>query len=186
MANVSKKQKTNNSNFSHTKFLITVFVALFLGFLIYQASKTTATDSGDGVPGGDIPLATLDGGTITLNQFAGKVLIVDFWATWCPPCIKEIPGYIRLYNKYRDQGFEIIGITLQSGTAQDVKAFVEKHGINYPIVMGNNQIVQAYGGITGFPTTFIVDQKGRIVRKYVGFRPESVFEEDIRSLLGAN
>ncbi|MDQ7066192.1 MAG: TlpA disulfide reductase family protein [candidate division KSB1 bacterium] len=186
MANVKKNKKSTNNGFSQTKFLITVFVALFLGFLVYQASKTTATGSDGAVPGGDIPLATLDGGTITLNQFAGKILIVDFWATWCPPCKMEIPGYIKLYNKYRDKGLEIIGVTLQSGTVQDVKAFVEEHGINYPIVMGNNQIVQAYGGITGFPTTFIVDQKGRIVRKYVGFRPEAVFDEDIRTLLRAN
>ncbi len=184
MATSNKTTSSAKNGFSQTKFLLTVFVAVFIAFVVYQVSKTTATDAeGGAIPGGDIPLATLDGGSVTLNDFAGKVLIVDFWATWCPPCKMEIPGYIRLYNKYRDKGFEIIGITLQSGTAKDVKEFVEKNGINYPIVMGNNAIVEAFGGITGFPTTFILDRKGRIIRKYVGFRPESVFEEDIKPLL---
>ncbi len=173
--------------FVKTKFLLSILVGLFLAFLAYQTTKTTAGNAGNGsIPGGDITMERVAGGSFSLNEFAGKVLIVDFWATWCPPCKREIPGYIRLYRKYRDQGVEIVGITLQSGTAADVSKFVAAAGINYTIVLGNNAIVRAFGGVSAFPTTFVLDQSGKIVRKYVGFRPEEVFENDIRSLLQAN
>jgi len=128
-------------------------------------------------------LPDLDGKMVSLKDFKGKVLILDFWATWCPPCREEIPHFQELYAKYRGKGFEVIGIALDQGGAKVVKPFAEKFNIGYTILLGGAEISDAYGGIIGIPTTFVIDRKGQIIKKYVGYRDKEVFEEDIKGLL---
>ncbi|RMD96017.1 MAG: TlpA family protein disulfide reductase [Calditrichaeota bacterium] len=179
-------KKPANDNLKTVRWILGIFVIIFIGFLVYQTSQSTSGTLGDKLPGGNIALRSIDGRTLKLDDFAGKVLIVDFWATWCPPCKKELPGYMHLYDRYHRQGLEIVGVTLQSGTLSEVKQFVQAAGINYPIVMGTNEIVSAFGGITGFPTTFVIDRTGKVQRRYEGYRPVSVFERDIRQFLNSN
>ncbi len=126
----------------------------------------------------------LDGGTLTNADLAGKVVIVDFWATWCGPCKAAIPHLIELYDEYKDQGVEIVGVSLDRQGARIVEPFVNQAKINYPIVIGNAQVVQDFGGFRGIPTAFVISQDGKIVRKHVGFRPKEAYEKDIRALLG--
>jgi len=128
-------------------------------------------------------LRDLNGKQVSLSDFKGKVVILDFWATWCPPCVIEIPHFIELYEQYKDQGFVMVGISLDRQGVGVVKSFVQKYRVNYPILMTDGRVDRVYGGITGIPTTFVIDRAGNIRRKYVGYRDKSVFETDIKALL---
>ncbi len=131
----------------------------------------------------DFTLPDLEGNSLTLSDFKGRVIILNFWATWCPPCRKEIPDFIELYEKYKDEGLLIIGVSLDRGDSRTVKQFSKNYKINYPIVLGNVNVTQDYGGIRGIPTTFVIDRKGNIKKKYVGYRSRAIFEEAVKRLL---
>jgi peroxiredoxin len=131
-------------------------------------------------------LPNLDGKTVKNTDFLGKVVILDFWATWCPPCRMEVPHFNRLQAEYRDQGLEIVGLSLDAGGARDVRPFVEEYKVNYTMLLATDETSQSYGGVVGIPTTFVIDRKGTIVKKFVGFTPPEVFEETIKPLLAAS
>jgi len=121
---------------------------------------------------------------LRFSDFRGKVVLVDVWATWCPPCREEIPGFINLYKKYKNKGLEIIGIAMDQEGKKVVKPFAEKFKINYHIVIGDTRkVMKIFGPIRGIPTTFLIDGKGIIKNKYVGYRTEEEFEKDIKKLL---
>lgn len=131
----------------------------------------------------DFTLGTIDGEELALSEFKGKVIILNFFATWCPPCRRKIPGFIELYNRYRDQGLEIIGVSVDRDKGALI-SFVRNQKINYSIVLaGKSKITEDYGGIRGIPTTFIIDQELKIRSKHIGYRPMGVFEEEIKGLL---
>jgi peroxiredoxin len=131
----------------------------------------------------DFELQDLQGNVVRLSDFSGNVIILDFWATWCPPCKAEIPGFIKLYDEYKDQGLEIIGIAADQGGQSVVQQFANEYGINYPILMYTMKVVSDYGGIRGIPTTFIINKDGQVVNKFVGYRDESVFRKEIERWL---
>ena len=113
----------------------------------------------------------------------GKVVILDFWATWCPPCRKGIPDLISIQNEYKDD-LVVIGISLDQPATQDqLVPFIESYGINYPIVLGNIEVSSAYGNIQAIPTTFIIDKEGNIINKHIGLAPKSTLVEEINLLL---
>lgn len=131
----------------------------------------------------DFSLQNLNGNKVKLSDYSGKLVFVNFWATWCPPCRAEIPGFIKMYDKYKDQGLEIIGISTDRDGKELVKEFVQKNKVNYTVLMFDMDVITAYGGITGIPTTFIVNQKGEIVNKFVGFPGDEAFEKEIKTWL---
>ena len=126
---------------------------------------------------------TLDGKSVSLADYKGKVLLLNFWDTWCPPCRAEIPDFIDLYREYNSKGFEILGVAGGRAGINAVKEFVDQYGINYPVALANQQIFNGYGGITSIPTTFIIDKDGNINQKIVGLRPRNYFEAVINELL---
>jgi len=131
----------------------------------------------------DFTLKDLNGNDFSLSSTKGKVVILDFWATWCPPCRMEIPHFQALHKQYGDKGLVIVGVALDQGGVRDVKPFVKSNGVTYPIVIGNQKVVESYGGVRGIPTTFVIDRKGQIVTKVVGYRDKNFFEEEIKKLL---
>lgn len=131
----------------------------------------------------DFTLQTTDGKILKLSDYKGKVVIIDFWATWCGPCRKGIPDLIQLKKKYGSKGFEIIGVSVDSDTKEEVIPFMKKNGINYPVVYGNQNVTQQYGGVRAIPTSFVIDKKGKIVATYEGLMPLETYENHIKKLL---
>jgi thiol-disulfide isomerase/thioredoxin len=153
---------------------------LILGLItIACGSKEQAKQSGTA----DFILPSIEGSEYSLSQFNGQVVVIDFWATWCPPCRNSIPAFIELYNKYHDQGFTILGISLDTDV-QAVRNYSAQMKIPYPILMGNKDIARAYQ-VSGIPKTLFLDRKGKTRKIQVGFAPEleAQFDQFIRSLL---
>lgn len=173
------------------KILILTFVFLVATFALLQNSLTeaksildkTTTNLLSDKKAADFKLKTLDGKEIKLSDYRGKVVIIDFWATWCPPCRKGIPDLISLQTEFK-KDLVVIGISLdQQNTLKDLKPFIENYKINYPVVLGDEKVVKDYGGISAIPTSFIIDQKGNIVDSHVGLVPKAVYSDQIKSLL---
>lgn len=150
---------------------------------VQERSSQPETQWGQNTRAPDFTLTDSRGKKISLSDYRGQVVILDFWATWCGPCRMEIPGFVKLRDKYNDKGFEIIGISLDQQGWKVVKPFMKEYKMNYPVVLGNRQIAAAYGGIRAIPTTFIINKEGQVVDKIIDFKPESYFEDAITKLL---
>ena len=133
----------------------------------------------------DFELYNLSGKTVRLSDFSGKVLILDFFATWCPPCKAEIPHFVELKSKYGDSGLEIIGISLDRGAGWNelLERFASTYQINYPILKGSDEVVNAYGGIRAIPTTFVIDRNQGVKDKVIGYIDKASWEQKILPLL---
>jgi len=170
-------------------------VVIIVGVLVALVVAGCAMMSGGGNNTAPIAVSPVPAVTENVMQsleaYRGKVVILDFWATWCGPCRMEIPGFISLQNKYRNQGLEIIGVSIDPiaprgnpAGAPAVAPFMQSTGINYTIWMVNTPgALRGYDVSQGIPTTYVIDRKGQIVKTYIGAKPESVFEKDINSLL---
>lgn len=134
-------------------------------------------------PAPDFSLHSIDGEPIRSTDLRGKVIVINFWATWCPPCTYEIPHLNKLYRRYAEEGLEIIGFSLDRNGLRTVKNYVRENDIAYPIAMATAELVQDFGEIQGIPTSFLIDRKGKIVRKIVGYRSYEHFEKIVREVL---
>lgn len=179
-----------------TLFLLSVFIFLGCGEGNAQAqaknNKKTKRPKG-AIKAPDFTLSDLEGNRVKLEDYRGKVVLLNFWGTWCGPCRYEIPDFIKLVDKYQKTGLEILGVTLTSGPPDNIQRFSDKMGINYTLLtdIENNEtqiVTWEYGQATGkpingVPTTFIIDRDGYIVKKYIGPRPEHIFYKDLKPYL---
>jgi thiol-disulfide isomerase/thioredoxin len=123
------------------------------------------------------------GKPVNKDNWAGKVVLVNFWATWCPPCREEIPELLRLKKEYKDR-LEIVGISEDDDPPEKVLKFARQQGMTYPIVMATPELIESYGGVPALPTSFLIDTQGRVVQKHSGLYPIEAYDLEIRSLLG--
>jgi len=183
------------------KNVIIIFLSIFIGVIIYwqltdakgaqpkensiitepvQGSEITNDDE---IPAPDFMLTSTDGKQIKLSDYKGKIVILDFWATWCAPCRKGIPDLVEIQKEYKDN-VVIVGISLdKQSTKNFVIPFMKEFGINYPVVYGNGKVVADYGYIQAIPTSFIIDRKGNIVDGFVGLVTKDAYTNRIISLL---
>ena len=124
-----------------------------------------------------------DGNAVDSGKFQGKVLLVTFFATWCPPCMQEIPSLIKIQQEFAGKGFSVVAISVDQGGTGQVKKVVEKTGINYPVLMADSKVTSDFGGVVGIPTSFLINQQGNVIKNYPGYVGHNVFVEDIKKLL---
>jgi peroxiredoxin len=149
-----------------------------------EAAQFEGCSVEDKIANYDFELKDMNGGDVRLSDYEGKVILLDFWATWCAPCKIEIPGFIELYDKYRDQGFEVVGISVDD-PVDALRDFAMQLNMNYPVLVGDGRddVKEAFGPLIGFPTTFIIGRDGTVCSEHVGFAPKAQFEAEIQSLL---
>jgi len=128
-------------------------------------------------------LNDLNGKPISLAEAKGKIVLLNFWATWCGPCRAEIPDLVDLQKRYADK-FEIIALVTDEDDPDEVRRFVLQSGINYRVAMSSDEVRRDYGGIAALPTSFVIDPQGRIVQKHVGLNDPSIYELEVRAMLG--
>jgi peroxiredoxin len=154
-----------------------------LALALFGAGAARATQLAPGIPAPDWQLLNLDGHPVQLSEFKGKVVVLDFWATWYPASKSEISNLAALQEQDKSKGLVVIGVSVDDGP-EAVLAFLKSHlSIDYPIVMGNDEMRSSYGGITTVPTTFIIDRKGVITRIHQGPFEKTTFKKDLGKLL---
>jgi thiol-disulfide isomerase/thioredoxin len=173
------------------QILIRASVAALM--LVAAAGCSTVTSSANGKPDAkpaatrkaapDFELKDVNGKTMKLSDFKGKVVLLNFWATWCGPCKIEIPWFIEFERTYKDKGFAVIGVALDEEGWEVVKPYIEARKVNYRVVLGTPQVEQLYGGVSSIPMTFILDREGRVASTHLGLVSKSEYVKDIQQLL---
>ncbi|RMG58626.1 MAG: TlpA family protein disulfide reductase [Deltaproteobacteria bacterium] len=128
-------------------------------------------------------LKTLDGKTISLEDFKGKAVVLNFFATWCPPCRAETPSFVSVYNRYRDKGLVVVGISMDNDPEEALPPFIKEFSIPYPVAIGTRQVAQEYGGVQSIPTTFFIDREGNLKNYHLGLLSEAALERRVKELL---
>ena len=174
--------------------LILALVVVLAGFLLlyrnWQQEREVA-NSGPGTTAGPsgfrtappFSLKDTSGNIFSSAQLAGKPAVINFFATWCPPCREEIPGFVEVYNRHKEKGFELIGISLDTDTRGNLPGFMMSNKIGYKILFGDLDTARAYGGVTALPTTFFVGKDGEIKNVHVGYMDKGAFDKEVRKLL---
>jgi thiol-disulfide isomerase/thioredoxin len=134
----------------------------------------------------DIQLKDANGANVKLSDYRGKVVLLNFWATWCGPCKMEIPWFIQFEQQYKSKGFEVVGVAMDDDGWTAVKPYIAEKKMNYRVVLGSDQVASVYGGIDSLPTTFVIDQQGKIEATHIGLINRSEYQKEIEGLLGCS
>ncbi len=167
------------------QFLCSALAAGAVAWLVTACGSPRGSGAGASTPrpAPDFVLEDVHGRLVRLSDSAGRVRLVDFWATWCPPCIEAIPDLKALHEAYGDRGLTVLAISMDDDPGDVVPSFVRRNKVPYANLLGNPDIADAFGGVVGLPTTFLVDRDGTITNTYVGGIPKEVLERRIRELL---
>src|ERR1700688_443899 len=134
-------------------------------------------------PAPEFAVKGIDGSTVNLAAAHGKVVLLNFWATWCGPCRMEVPDLVELQKKYADR-LQVVGLVVDDADDDGVRKFAKRYGINYPVAMATDEMRIQFGGVPALPTSFIIDAQGRVVQKHIGLRDPELYELEVRALLG--
>ena len=160
-------------------------LALFLASCSRPSSAPTGDlkSQGQRKPAPNFSLKDADGNAVNLADYRGKVVLVNFWATWCGPCEAEIPWFIEFEKKYKDQGFAVLGVSMDDDGWKSVRPYVASHKINYRIMIGSEVVSQQFGEIESLPTSFVLDREGRIASNHIGLVDKVDYQNEIVKLL---
>ncbi len=158
------------------RFILVLLPLVIVLFVCAEAEKTSIFGDNSS-QASDFTVKDLKGREISLSKYSGKVVFLNFWATWCRPCKAEIPDFIEAYKQYKDKGMEIIGISVDRVSPKSVLKFAEKYKINYPVVMSTVKIIKEYEPGPYVPTTIIVDQEGKIRHRHIGYMSKETLED---------
>ncbi len=167
---------------------VQIAVAVGLAAALFQAGCHSSPGPGGGRPGAvhssaaDFSVQDLNGHPLDLAGLHGKVVLLNFWATWCTPCRAEIPNFVQFQDSYGPQGLQIVGLSMDDD-AKPVREFYQQFKMNYPVGMGTDKLAQSYGGVLGLPVTFLIGRDGKIAAKYVGAVQLPTVEQEIKTLL---
>lgn len=171
----------------HWRWLAAILMVVTVGYFIGvgRGPRTTHLEPGSEVAT-DFTLTDVKGQQVRLSDFKGKIILLDFWATWCLPCLQELPDLKALYEKYKGEGFVILGVSLDEAGRDVVAEFVKKHQMPYPMLLagGVDNVPEGYS-VIGLPTAYLIDSSGYVRKNYVGFKFRETLEKDIRALLPA-
>jgi peroxiredoxin len=148
------------------------------------AGAAAATAPGHRAP--DFVLTDLQGKQLKLSDLRGKAVVLNFWATWCPPCKAEIPWFIQMQKRYGAEGLQVVGVSMDDGDPKEVVKFAAEHAINYPVLFGQDKVADEYGGIDYLPTTFYIDRNGVVVDRVYGEPQPVEIEQDVRRTIASN
>ncbi len=154
---------------------------LLAGIILLMFASTGYGGVNEKMPEFELPSA-LGGKAVNSKDFSGKVLLITFFATWCPPCRQEVPTLIQLQTAYESKGFSVIGLSVDKGK-KVVAKMIKKEKINYPILMAKSKTARDFGGVVGIPISFLVNKQGIIVKRYTGYVQKSLLEKDIKNIL---
>jgi cytochrome c biogenesis protein CcmG/thiol:disulfide interchange protein DsbE len=173
---------------SHLRLAAIAGVAAILGLVACsptQPSKPVVRDENQRKHAPDFALKDANGKLVHLADYKGKVVLLDFWATWCGPCKVEIPWFMDFQRKYKDRGFEVLGVSMDDDGWKAINPYVAMEKINYRVVLGDDTTGDLYGGLEALPTTFVIDRDGRIASVHVGLVNKKDFQDAIEKLLQA-
>ena len=173
--------------------VVLALAIVFAGALLYRdwQARQGAEKSGAGTAAGPpamgpappFSLKDMNGNIYSSAQLAGKPAVINFFATWCPPCREEIPGFVEVYNKHRSKGLEMIGISLDTDTRENLPGFLMNNKIGYRVLFGDLATARAYGGVSALPTTIFVGKDGEIKNIHVGYMDKDTFDKEVMKLL---
>ena len=169
-----------------SRILVVIAAGIFIAGLLLATSRrrgpSTTAQQSQPRPAPDFSLPDLSGQKLSLSSYRGKVVLLDFWATWCVPCREETPHFVELQQKYAGRGLQIIGVSMDD-SPDPVRPFVQQFHVNYPIVMGTAKTGEQYGGVLGLPIAILIDREGHIISKHIGATSAAVFEKEVAAAL---
>lgn len=163
-----------------------VTIMLVFGFHLARRSSDQVTLAGaklKGNPAPEFTLQSLDDKTISLADYRGKAVLLNFWATWCEPCKIEMPWFVELQKQYGPEGLQVLGIAMDDASKEDIAKFASNMGVNYPILLGKEAVGDAYGGVQFLPATFYIGRDGKVIDKVFGLKGRGEIEESIKKAL---
>jgi len=171
--------------------LVIVAVAAMIALMLWVGLRSARHRANpvaaqtEGGPAPDFALASLEGKTVRLSDYRGKAVLLNFWATWCPPCKIEMPWFVELQKQYGPAGLQILGVAMDDGSPKEIAAFAKEMGVNYPVLIGKEAVGDAYGGIPYLPVSFFIDRNGKVVDKVLGLKGRGDIEGDVKKILAS-